>query len=52
MKDIVTDAVIVGRTSGHGDWNSIKTSIRTMLGDFIFDKTKRKPVILPVITEV
>ncbi|MBE7063395.1 MAG: ribonuclease J [Ruminococcaceae bacterium] len=52
MKDIVNDAVIVGRTSGHGDWNSIKTSIRNMLGDFIFDKTKRKPVILPVITEV
>ncbi len=52
MKDIVMDAVMVGRTSGHGDWNSIKTSVRTMLGDFIFDKTKRKPMILPVITEV
>lgn len=52
MKDIVMDAVMVGRTSGHGDWNSIKTSVKTMLGDFIFDKTKRKPMILPVITEV
>ena len=52
MKDIVMDAVMVGRTSGHGDWNSIKASVRTMLGDFIFDKTKRKPMILPVSTEV
>ncbi len=52
MKDIVADAVIVGRGSGNGDWNSIKTSVRNMLGDYIFDKTKRKPVILPVITEV
>ena len=52
MKDIVADAVIVGRSSGNGDWNSIKTSVRNMLGDYIFDKTKRKPVILPVITEV
>jgi len=52
MKDIVADAVMAGRTSGNGDWNSIKTSVRNMLGDFIFDKTKRKPMILPVITEV
>ncbi len=52
MKDIVADAVMAGRTSGNGDWNSIKTSIRNMLGDYIFDKTKRKPMILPVITEV
>lgn len=52
MKDVVTDAVIAGKHTGHGDWNSIKTSIRNMLGDYIFEKTKRKPVILPVITEV
>ncbi len=52
MKGIVENAVSIGRTTGNGDWNSIKSSIRNCLGDFIFEKTKRKPVILPVITEV
>lgn len=52
MKDVVVDAVIAGKSTGHGDWNSMKSCIRNMLGDYIFEKTKRKPVILPVITEV
>ncbi len=52
MKDIVTDAVLSAKSHGNGDWNGMKTAIRNMLGEFIFEKTKRKPVILPVITEV
>ncbi len=52
MKDVVVDAVAAGKSTGHGDWNSMKSCIRNMLGDYIFEKTKRKPVILPVITEV
>ncbi len=52
MKDIVADAVYAGRASGNGDWNTIKTSVRNSLSDYIFEKTKRKPMILPVITEV
>ncbi len=35
-----------------GDWNIKKTYIRNALTDFIYDKTKRKPMILPVINEV
>ncbi|MBQ7036570.1 MAG: ribonuclease J [Clostridia bacterium] len=52
MKDIVADAVYAGRASGNGDWNTIKSSVRNSLSDYIFEKTKRKPMILPVITEV
>ncbi len=52
MKDVVTDAILAGRTNGHGDWNAIKTGIRNALGEYIFEKTKRKPMILPVIMEV
>ena len=34
------------------DWNTLKTTIKADLGDYLYYKTKRKPMILPVITEV
>ena len=34
------------------DWNRIKNSIRDELGDFLWKKMKRSPMILPIITEV
>ena len=34
------------------DWNMLKGCIKNDLSDFLYDKTKRKPMILPVIMEV
>ncbi len=34
------------------EWNAIKTKMRDTLSDYIFTKTKRSPMILPVIMEV
>lgn len=34
------------------DWNFLKTQCRDAFYKFFYDKTKRKPVILPVISEV
>ena len=34
------------------DWNSLKTSVKNKLGQFIYEKTKRSPMLLPVIVEV
>lgn len=33
------------------DWGKIKTEIREALSDFIWKKTKRRPMILPIIME-
>ena len=37
---------------GITDWGKIKTSIKDSLGDYVWKKTKRRPMILPIILEV
>ena len=34
------------------DWGSIKTAIKDQLGQFVWGRTKRSPMILPIIQEV
>ena len=34
------------------EWGNIKSNVRDELGNFIFQKTKRNPMILPIIMEV
>lgn len=34
------------------DWSTLKTSIRESLSHFLFEKTKRRPMILPIIMEI
>lgn len=34
------------------DWNALKGKLRDVLSDYIFRKTKRSPMILPIIMEV
>ena len=37
---------------GVSDWGKIKNSIKDSLGDYVWKKTKRRPMILPIILEV
>ena len=34
------------------DWNALKAKLRDVLSDHIFHKTKRSPMILPIIMEI
>ncbi len=34
------------------DWGSIKGALRDSMGKFLYDKTKRRPMVIPIIMEV
>lgn len=34
------------------EWDTLKAKLRDVLSDFIYEKTKRRPMILPIIMEV
>lgn len=34
------------------EWSTIKTNVRDALGKYLFDRTRRRPMILPIIMEV
>ena len=49
---VVEEAVNYCLDRGITDWGKLKGSIRDSLGDFVWKKTKRRPMILPIIMEV
>ena len=50
---LVVDDALSSCLRGHNaDWTKIKNTIRDMLGDFLWKRTKRSPMILPIIMEV
>lgn len=49
---VLNDTVMGLEDNGVTDWNKIKTEIKDSLGDFVWKKTKRKPMIMPIIMEV
>ena len=50
--DIVKQVVRKNLDHNDFDWGSIKQDIREELGNHLFKKTRRRPIILPVIMEV
>ena len=52
LRQVATDSINDTLRSKNSDWTAIKTNLRSALGDFIYEKTKRKPMILPIIQEV
>ncbi len=51
-KDIAEEAVQRCLSRDNVDWSRIKANVREDLGEFLWQKTKRRPMILPIISEV
>ena len=51
-RHLVDDAVEGCLSKGQTDWGKLKSTIKDVLGDFVWKKTQRRPMILPIIMEV
>lgn len=51
-RDVVNNALEKCLDKGISDWGKIKSEIKDSLSDYLWKKTKRNPVILPIIMEV
>ena len=49
---VLNDTVFGISEKGITDWGKIKTEIKDALGDYVWKKTKRRPMIMPIIMEV
>lgn len=51
-RSVVEDAMDYCTSHRITDWAKMKNTIRDSLGDFLWKRTKRRPMILPIIMEV
>ena len=51
-RDVVEDALMRCLDHNITDWGKLKTTMRDDLSEFLWRRTKRNPMILPIITEV
>ncbi len=49
---LVDEAVQDCLDRGKTDWGKLKSTVKDVLSDFVWKKTKRRPMILPIIMEV
>lgn len=50
-KHILTNTLYNCSASELKEWNTLKGKLRDSLSDYIYQKTKRSPMILPIIME-
>ena len=52
VKKVIRQEVRTFEEEGVRDWSTIKSTLKDDLRDYIFQRTKRNPMILPIIMEV
>ena len=49
VKEIVEDTTLAGHPI---NWTYVKDNLRDKIGQFLYNKTERRPMVLPVVIEV
>jgi len=49
---IVTQTLVKCMEENVNEWSSLKNNVKEALGRFLYDQTRRRPMILPIIMEV
>ena len=52
VRDICRKALLNSAQCGHNDWNSMKQLIKDQVSQFLYVRTRRNPMILPIIQEI
>ena len=52
IRDIVKEILRDCEEDGITDWSTLKSNIKDRLRNFLYEKTKRRPMILPIIMEI
>ncbi len=52
LRNVVLDALSGCEAQSRSDWAAIKSTVKSSLSGYLYKKTKRNPMILPVIMEV
>ncbi|WP_420848182.1 ribonuclease J [Natranaerofaba carboxydovora] len=51
-REHVIDALNKMSKNKMSEWQAIKSNVKDVLGNFLFEKTRRRPMILPIIMEI
>ena len=51
-RDRVQSALDKCQDNGVSEWSTIKSTVRDSLGRFLYERTRRRPMILPIIMEI
>ena len=51
-RDVATRALVDALDDGIKDWIELKNVMKSSISKFIFNKTKKKPVVLPIIMDI
>jgi ribonuclease J len=52
LKQLAKETLVKCEQRNETDWNTLKTVLKNTIADYLMGKTRRKPMILPVIMEI
>ena len=52
IRELVKEVLKVCEEDGVTEWSTLKVNIKDKLRNFLYEKTKRRPMILPIIMEI